>query len=187
MSKDVLILSSSYLPLNAVSFKRAYKMWAKSLHSDDYKIDVIHEYDDLAVTFGGDMLKAPAVLRVGHSQNINPNKKLYQPFNRVNVWTRDDGECQYCGTEIRIAEMHWDHINPKADGGHTTWENIVCCCRKCNIKKADMSLKDSKMKLRKKVIKPFQDSSLYMNIQNKIKRQSPNIPHESWKHYLFWS
>jgi len=33
-----------------------------------------------------------------------------------------------------------DHVVPKRLGGATTWENLVCCCKKCNTRKGDKTL-----------------------------------------------
>lgn len=186
MSRDVLILSSSYLPLNTVSFKRAYKMWAKSLSSDDYKVDVISEYENITLNVFGEEMNAPAILRIGHQQQINTNKKLFKAFNRINVWTRDEGSCQYCNKEIPISEMHWDHVIPRAHGGKTVWENIVCCCRSCNAKKADRELKECGLKLKRKPTAPYSDCTLYKSIHNRMRRTTNSFPHDSWKDYLNW-
>ncbi len=47
--------------------------------------------------------------------------------------------CQYCGQPGR--DLTVDHVIPKRMGGRTDWENLVCCCRRCNTKKGDKTLK----------------------------------------------
>lgn len=183
MFKDTLILNSSYMPLNTVTFEKAYKMWVKSLLCEEYVVDVVSEYDNVTVTVYGEKVKAPAILRIAHNQSINPNKKLYKTFNRINVWTRDNAECQYCGKKVSLKEMHWDHVIPRASGGKTVWNNIVCCCKKCNTKKADMKLSECGLKLKKKPTLPS-DCTLYRSLQNKMKHGNVSLPHESWKDYL---
>ena len=51
------------------------------------------------------------------------------------VFIRDGYTCQYCGTNAK--ELTIDHVVPKRLGGGATWENLVCCCRRCNTKKGD--------------------------------------------------
>jgi hypothetical protein len=47
-----------------------------------------------------------------------------------------------------------DHLAPKRLGGKSTWENLVCCCKKCNGKKGDKSLEQANMTLLKQPRRP---------------------------------
>ena len=38
---------------------------------------------------------------------------------------------------------------PRAQGGKTTWENVVAACSNCNLKKGSKSIKKSRLKLLK--------------------------------------
>ena len=55
------------------------------------------------------------------------------PVTRRAVFGRDGHRCQYCGS----AAESIDHIVPRSRGGDHTWENVVACCRSCNIRKGD--------------------------------------------------
>jgi 5-methylcytosine-specific restriction endonuclease McrA len=46
----------------------------------------------------------------------------------------------YSGVDLTV-----DHIVPKHSHGPTSWENLVCCCRKCNSKKGGKSSAQSGM------------------------------------------
>jgi CRISPR/Cas system Type II protein with McrA/HNH and RuvC-like nuclease domain len=44
--------------------------------------------------------------------------------------------CSYCGCHDR-QELQWEHIIPKSRGGPDTIDNMVLCCKKCNLSKSD--------------------------------------------------
>jgi 5-methylcytosine-specific restriction endonuclease McrA len=46
-------------------------------------------------------------------------------------------------------------VTPRSKGGGSTWENMVTCCRKCNLKKANNYPKDVGLKLNKKPRPPL--------------------------------
>jgi 5-methylcytosine-specific restriction endonuclease McrA len=60
-------------------------------------------------------------------------------FNRRNVFMRDHFTCQYCGKQLPQAQLNIDHVIPRSQGGATTWDNVVCSCIRCNLKKGGRS------------------------------------------------
>src|SRR5262249_213848 len=56
-------------------------------------------------------------------------------FNRRNIFARDNNQCQYCGKKFPTSELSLDHVVPRSQGGTSTWENIVCACVSCNVRK----------------------------------------------------
>lgn len=61
-------------------------------------------------------------------------------------------ECFYCGRIIRSKWDHsYDHVVPLSKGGEDSWGNLVDCCKPCNQSKANLSLKEWKAALEKKV------------------------------------
>ena len=67
------------------------------------------------------------------------------PLHRRAVFARDAYRCQYCG---RRAECI-DHVHPRSRGGEHTWENVVACCRSCNVGKGDSLLSEGRYRLRR--------------------------------------
>ena len=54
------------------------------------------------------------------------------------VWERDEGRCQWCGTEHTLENpIEYDHIHPWSLGGENTVENLELLCRKHNLEKGD--------------------------------------------------
>ena len=51
--------------------------------------------------------------------------------------------CEICGIKLTsIKECHFDHIQPFAKGGRSTFDNCQLLCVDCNLKKNDKELKD---------------------------------------------
>lgn len=75
-------------------------------------------------------------------------------FNRRNLFARDTNTCQYCGRRFNSAELSLDHVIPRSQGGGNSWENIVCACLKCNVRKGGRTPDQAHMKLIRPAIKP---------------------------------
>ena len=75
-------------------------------------------------------------------------------FSRHNIYMRDDNTCQYCGRRLPRAELNLDHVVPRSHGGGTSWENVVCSCIPCNLRKANRTPEQAGMELRKRPVRP---------------------------------
>ena len=136
MNKDVLVLNCDYEPLNVCSMRRAlvliYLGKAEILHSEG-------SFTSLHLNMPEEM---PSVVRLRHQiRRPLPELKL----SRRTVLARDNYRCQYCGASQK--EMTIDHVIPRRLGGQASWENLVCCCRRCNMKKSDKLAHQLNMKL----------------------------------------
>lgn len=80
--------------------------------------------------------------------------RRHVPFNRRNLYRRDEWQCQYCGRRCGRENLSIDHITPRSRGGQTTWENCVLACVPCNVRKGDRSLKQVSMRLLRKPMRP---------------------------------
>ncbi|MDO8683546.1 MAG: HNH endonuclease [Armatimonadota bacterium] len=128
MSHEVLVLNSDYEPLNVCNMKRAISLMFLG------KVDVLHTNSAIIHTISGSF-DLPSVVRLRrHVRRPMPELRL----SRRSIFARDNYTCQYCGHTSK--ELTIDHVIPKRLGGATTWDNLVCCCRKCNTKKGDKSL-----------------------------------------------
>jgi 5-methylcytosine-specific restriction endonuclease McrA len=81
-------------------------------------------------------------------------KKKAVKFSRQNVYVRDGARCQYCAGKVARHEATYDHVVPRAQGGKTTWENIVIACVPCNQKKGGRTPTQAQMKLRSTPVRP---------------------------------
>jgi 5-methylcytosine-specific restriction endonuclease McrA len=83
-----------------------------------------------------------------------PGHKNGVKFSRINVMTRDNFTCQYCGRRLPMRELNYDHVLPRIKGGKTVWENIVTCCYLDNEKKGSRTPEQAGMRLLRKPFKP---------------------------------
>lgn len=103
-------------------------------------------------------------------------------FNRRNIFARDKNCCQYCGKHYHTSELSLDHVIPKKMGGNASWENIVCACLKCNIKKGGRTPKQANLKLVTKPVKPKRNPLIHVHLGHQR--------YKSWKQFLdhaYWS
>lgn len=101
-------------------------------------------------------LPAPLVIRLLNFVGVHIKHESVT-FSKEAVFARDDGICQYwhkdpMGNRYKHKcspkEMTLDHVIPKVKGGQNTFENTVCCCRKCNERiKRGRLLKDCGLEL----------------------------------------
>lgn len=128
VSHEVLVLNSDYEPLNICNIRRAMNLVFLG------KVDVLHE-DSLVLHTVSRVYTSPSVVRLrSHVKRPKPQLRL----SRRSVLARDNYVCQYCGHSGH--DLTVDHVIPKRLGGPTSWDNLVCCCKKCNTKKGDKTL-----------------------------------------------
>jgi 5-methylcytosine-specific restriction endonuclease McrA len=68
-------------------------------------------------------------------------------FSRHNIYLRDGNRCQYCGHKFTSSELSLDHVIPLSRGGHSSWDNVVCACLSCNVKKGNRTPSEASMRL----------------------------------------
>lgn len=128
MNQEVLVLNSDYEPLNICGIRRAINLVFLG------KVDVLHE-DHFVLHSASSHVRSPSVVRLrNHIRRPMPQLKL----SRRSIFARDNYTCQYCGH--RGSDLTVDHVIPRRCGGPTTWDNLVCCCKKCNTRKSDKTL-----------------------------------------------
>lgn len=128
LNQEVLVLNSDYAPLNVCNIKRAIALVYLG------KVDVLHTDHHIVHSRTGH-IDSPSVVRL-RQQVKRPIPELR--LSRRSILARDNYTCQYCGHKGR--DLTVDHVIPKRLGGPTSWDNLVCCCRKCNSKKGDKTL-----------------------------------------------
>ena len=137
-NSTVLVLNSSYEPLNFTSWKRA----------------IILLFKEKAQYISKKVIRLVNFVRIPFrtQQLIHPTK--------ANIIKRDNQECQYCGSKSHLTV---DHVIPRSKGGKNTWENLVACCETCNVKKGNLDLSQLDMKLKNTPRKPISKVMLILN------------------------
>lgn len=75
-------------------------------------------------------------------------------LTRRNVFLRDAHTCQYCQRRGSPRDLNLDHVMPRSRGGPMTWENVVCSCRVCNLRKGGRTPQEANMRLIRKPVRP---------------------------------
>ena len=156
---EVLVLNSNYEPLNVCSLRRALSLMLLG------KAEVLQGRDNPIFTANGTM-EAPSVLKMRYMvKRPMPQLRL----SRHAVLARDNHTCQYCGS--RGKDLTIDHVIPRWCGGPRTWDSLVACCRKCNLKKGDKTPQQAHMKLarppKRPHFVPYLSLPLYLKAQNR--------------------
>ena len=131
---NALVLNTTYEPLSVVSLRRAVVL----VFSD--KADVVESQDTVWRAERVSIL-VPSVVKLRRFVRVPYMRRI--PLTRPAVFARDGNRCQYCGA---VAEC-LDHVVPRSKGGVHAWENVVACCRECNVRKADHHLVETSMQL----------------------------------------
>lgn len=158
---SVLVLNRHYQPVHVTSVKRAFTllyMGAARVIEPDFSTFDFESWSEIAIAAEHDVIhtigRAIRVPRVIVLQMYDRLPKTRVRFSRLNIYARDGNTCQYCGQTLPRTHLNLDHVIPRARGGRTTWENVVCCCVPCNLKKGSKLAFEVGMKLLKLPVRP---------------------------------
>jgi 5-methylcytosine-specific restriction endonuclease McrA len=142
---SVLVLNATYEPLNVVSVRRAIILLLKD------KAEIL-EAAEQWVHSATCSFPVPLVIRLVYYVRVPPRMSI--PLTRRTVLMRDRYTCQYCGAQLAKAELTVDHVVPKVRGGATSWDNLVCACKPCNLHKGSRTPEEANMHLRSQPARP---------------------------------
>ena len=135
----------------------------------EFKINVI-KTSNLELRSESSTIKIPKVAALNYYVKAPYARRV--ALNRENIFIRDHNICQYCGVQAESI----DHIIPKSKGGKHEWQNVVACCKKCNLIKADKLLHQTHLKIKNLPSNPKDNFW--------IKTIVGSNPDPSWKEYL---
>ena len=192
LNLSVLVLNRSFVAVHITNVRRAitllFRDLAEVVHIEDgrysaYPFDSWRELSALQASLRtpdqdwvravGYELQAPRVIRLVACDR-GPRQGLR--FNRRNVFARDGNLCQYCGHHFPTSELSLDHVVPRSRGGNTSWENIVCACVACNVRKGGRTPPEARMNLVRHPVKPKRSPLLTVKLGNP--------KYESWKSFV---
>lgn len=165
LSGRVLVLNQSYEPISICNVQKAIVLLVLT------KAELVAGLENRAVRSVRESFAFPSVIRLRRYIHA-PIKKI--ELSRKNILRRDGNRCQYCGTTR--APLTVDHVMPRSRGGGDSWENLVCACVKCNIRKGNRTPDEAGMKLAKTPRRPTHVTFI-RNINGDVD--------EHWKPYLF--
>jgi 5-methylcytosine-specific restriction endonuclease McrA len=198
LNSSVLVLNRQYMAVHVVDVRRAFvlllQQLAEVIHIEDgqysnHDFDSWREISELKAQFKephDDWIRSvnfeiqvPRVVRLLHFDRV-PRQRVR--LNRRNIFARDENKCQYCGKRFPTTELSLDHVVPSCRGGETTWENIVCACVKCNVRKGGRTPHEAGLKLFRKPVRPKRSPMLTVKLGNP--------KYASWKAFLdaaYWT
>jgi 5-methylcytosine-specific restriction endonuclease McrA len=198
LDASVLVLNKCYMAVHIIPVRRAFCLLFKELAEvvtlDDGRY-LSHDFDSWrAVSEARARFKDPdddfirtihfeiQVPRVIRLLTYDRLPRTRVKFNRRNIFARDGNRCQYCGRRFPTGELSLDHVMPRSRGGGTDWENIVCACVRCNVRKGGRTPSEAGMRLTKPPIKPRTSPTLGLKLANR--------KYQSWKTFLddaYWT
>ncbi len=198
LNADVLVLNKLWMAVRIVDARRAlsllFRDLAEVIHVADgsytgYDFDSWADLSNVHLKFAAPeyewvhtvrlSLAVPKVIRLlGYDRLPKQDVKL----NRRNIFARDHNICQYCGKHFPTSELSLDHIKPRSQGGGSSWENLVCCCVRCNTRKAGRTPDQAGIKLIRAPFKPRRNPVINLRLGS--------AKYASWQQFLdhaYWS
>ena len=199
LDASVLVLNKTFLAVHVISVRRAFCLLFKDLAEvvtleegqymtydfatwrevSEFRSKHFREEDDDWVRTVSSEIQVPRVIRLIHYDRL---PKQTVKFNRRNIFARDNNQCQYCGRRFPTTELSLDHVIPRSQGGQSTWENIVCACVGCNVRKGGRTPKQAHMSLIRKPETPKRSPLLNLKLTHR--------KYQSWRTFLdnaYWS
>jgi 5-methylcytosine-specific restriction endonuclease McrA len=160
LDTSVLVLNRVYQPIHVTSVRRAvsllYQGVARAI-DEEFRLLDFEGWAELAAA-SEDAIHTPTrAIRVPRVVVLVAHAHLPQHrvrFSRLNVYARDESACQYCGRRRARSELNLDHVIPRSRGGSTSWENVVCSCVACNLRKGGRTPEEAGMRLLRQPSRP---------------------------------
>jgi 5-methylcytosine-specific restriction endonuclease McrA len=166
--RTVLLLNQSEEILGLITWQRAATLYVQgkaqrpALHEDEYEIRTV-----------AGVFRLPTALVLVQYVQV-PYRRL--AVSRQNVLNRDGYECQYCGKALTSTSGTVDHVVPVSRGGGHVWKNVVAACAKCNNRKADRTLAEAGLRLRREPAVPTRTMLVITRIE--VEKR------ETWKRWV---
>lgn len=198
LSANVLLLNRLYMAVRVVGARRAmtllYRDLAEVVSVDDgqyvsYDFNNWVEVSQAKRRFEPEQydwirtvrfqIAVPKIIRLlGYDRLPAVEVKL----NRRNLFARDHNRCQYCGRRHPSSELSLDHVIPRSQGGTNSWQNIVCACVRCNVRKGGRTPHEAGMHLITPPRRPRRSPVLTIKLSDS--------KYASWKQFLdfaYWN
>jgi 5-methylcytosine-specific restriction endonuclease McrA len=198
LDASVLVLNKLYMAVHVISVRRAFCLLFKDLaevvtiddgYYQSYDFHSWREVSEARARFRGPdddfirtvhfEIQVPRIIRLLGYDRL-PRQRV--KFNRRNIFARDGNRCQYCGKRFPTCDLSLDHVVPRSKGGQATWDNIVCACLKCNVRKGGRTPREAGMTLIREPVQPRTSPVLGLKLSHG--------KYQSWKTFLdnaYWS
>lgn len=193
LDASVLVLNRLFLAVHIIPVKRAFSLLLREQAEvvnleegqfatydfktwrevSEFRAKNFRKTDDDWVRTVTTEIQVPRVIRLLDYDRI-PRQSI--KFNRRNIFARDSNLCQYCGKKFSTADLSLDHVVPRSQGGISSWENIVCACIPCNVRKGGRTPRQANMALIRKPERPKRSPLLNLKLSNR--------KYQSWHMFL---
>lgn len=157
LNRPSLVLNKSWMPVHVTIARRAiclvYRGVAKIVCTE-FQVHDLWAWIALnaeSAEIAGSCIRAPErrfpAPEVIQLLSYDKVPSYAAPFSRRNLFQRDAHTCQYCGKRFPTDRLSIDHVLPRSRGGHTSWDNCVLACVRCNSTKGDRDLKSTGLSL----------------------------------------
>lgn len=192
LSTSVLLLNRLYMAIRVVTARRAMTL----LYEDAAEVVTQENGHYLSYDFGSwvevsqaksrfeperhDWIRTVrfhiAVPRIIRLLAYDKLPRTTVKLNRRNLFARDHNTCQYCGKRCPTSELSLDHVVPRSRGGRNAWDNIVCACVRCNVRKGGRLPQEAGMALIAAPKRPHRSPVLAVKLSDS--------KYASWKQFL---
>jgi 5-methylcytosine-specific restriction endonuclease McrA len=184
----VLVLNRNFQPIQVTSIRRAitlfYKGQVRAVDAE-YRTYDFRNWQDIPVQPRDACINTPSrQILVPHVVLLLAFERMPRQevkFSRGNIYLRDHNRCQYCGRKFPSSELSLDHVIPISRGGKSTWDNVVCACLPCNVKKGNKLLSECGIQIKRQPVRPR---------WHPLHRLQGRAYPEIWKNFLdqaYWS
>ena len=190
---DILVLNRNYVPINTISWQRAFALMCKE--------SAVALDEDLNRYDFNDWFQLSQLKQTGAWKYVNTTshriavpeiilllvcEKYVRPvvrFNRRNLYFSYGNKCCFCGKHFPTKELTLDHVIPRSRGGKTEWDNIVLSCYSCNTKKGDRTPQEAKISMQYQPFKPERNFMFY-HLRDKL---SMKISWQKFVDTAYWT
>ena len=176
-SFPVLVLDTTYMPVNIVPAKRAISYLVR-----DKATIVENGISGKALISEKETWEIPSIIKLSEFIGRSSLSNIKVKFNKRTLLERDKNQCQYCSKKLGRDVATIDHVIPKSHkhSGKTVWTNCVIACKDCNSKKANRTPQEARMPLKKVPISPHYITHLSRVLERHMKDNG------TWKQYFIF-
>ncbi|HET7752724.1 MAG TPA: HNH endonuclease [Anaeromyxobacteraceae bacterium] len=179
---SVLVLNRVYQPVHVTSVRRAFTLLyqgAARAIDEEFRLFDFESWSALSAATHDSVGTVKRRIRIPRVIVLMAYERLPKSrvrFSRFNIYARDENTCQYCGRRFARAELNLDHVIPRSRGGVTNWENVVCSCVPCNLRKGGRTPDEAGMRLLRAPARP-RWTPIFRNVALRVR-------YREWKPFL---
>jgi len=164
--RKVLVLNTTYEPLNVCTLRRAVVLMLKEKAEMVERSGRVYHSERREYAL-------PHVIRL--RSYVTVPRAAGRRISRRAVFARDRYRCQYCGSQRHLTV---DHVVPRSKGGADSWDNVVTSCAPCNLRKGDRLPHVANMRPARRPRPPEPLNFIFTEVEH---------IHDSWRPYLAWA